>query len=462
MKTKLRIALATGLAAAAVTAMTGCSDNSMSPGDAFRGMSATKSSQTISVAGDDGCGDLPTAPDSVRVDLIDPVFSDPIDADNPLFPVGELDRAILLGLADGEPFRTETTRMPGTKTIYIDGKPVETIISQYVAWQDRRIHEVAIDWYGQDDEGNVYYFGEDVFNYEDGVVVDTHGTWIAGDEFPVAMIMPADPQVGDVWRPENACPMVFEEVTALETDVTVDGPRGPVAGALLVRELHLDGVFENKTFAPGYGELSAGSVESGNLEALAVAVPTDFLGGKEPEDLEDVSDGAEEIFRVARNGSWRRIKTLFRELEEDWEDYEATGVPPLLAAQMNEAIGELSDAIVERDRAETRQGAVDVALASVDFELRYDERSEIDLDLIEVWTMQLRIDVAAHDVGGIRSDLETIRVIRDRLEPGFASRIDGDLSALRSAAQAGDEGALATVTASLHEAVVALGLSATR
>jgi len=62
---------------------------------------------------------------------------------------------------------------------------------------------VALDWYAQDDAGNVCYFGEDVFNYEDGVVADTEGTWIAGEDGPPGMIMPADSQVGQAYRPEN-------------------------------------------------------------------------------------------------------------------------------------------------------------------------------------------------------------------------------------------------------------------
>ncbi len=442
--------------------LAGCIDSSTSSRDARSPLSASKGGANSPFAGGEGCGGLPTAPESVRVDLVTPSFPNPTDAFNPLFPVGVLDRAILLGLSDGAPFRTETTRLPGTQTIIIDGEPVQTIISQYVAWEDRRIHEVALDWYGQDDEGHVWYFGEDVFNYEEGVVVDMNGTWLAGEEFPVAMIMPADPQVGNVWRPENACPIVFEEVTALDTDVTVAGPSGPVDGALIVTELHMDGTFEEKTFAPGYGEFSTGSTASGNLEALALAVPTDFLGGDVPEDLDDLSDGAEEMFDLARNGGWRRIASLFEEIEEDWRDYEATGVPPLLAAEMNDAIDALEEAIDAHDKAQARQAAVDVALACLDFELRYEERAEIDLDLIEVWSLQLQIDMAAHDAGGILSDLETIRLIRDRFEPALAGRIDGDLRALRDAAHAGDEGALSTGATKLHETVAELTGGATR
>lgn len=450
-------------AAIAASALTSCLNSSMDSGGRHDPLSAASNDRNATLAGGDDCGGLPTAPESLRVDLIDPSFSDPLAGTNPLFPVGELDRAILLGLSDGEPFRTETTRLPGTQVIIIDGKPVQTIISQYVAWLDRRIYEVALDWYGQDDEGNMWYFGEDVFNYEDGVVVDMDGTWLAGVDGPVAMIMPADPHVGDVWRPENACPIVFEEVTAIETGVTVEGPSGPVSGVLRVSELHMDGGLEEKLFAPGYGEFSTGSAASGNLEALAVAVPTDFLGGEVPEDLDDLGDDAERLFRLGRNGSWRRIRALIEEMREDWQDYEATGVPPLLAEQMNTALfEELQDAIDARERSEVRQGAVDVALACVDFELLYEERSDIELDLIEVWSLQLQIDTAAHDDAGILSDLETIRLIRDRLDPAVRSRIESDLSALSAAAKSRDEGAVEAGADKLQQTMAQLAGGASR
>lgn len=430
-------------------ALAGCADNSMNYGDesSLRGVPGGGLNPVLPDG--DGCLGLPTAPDSLRVDLFAPTFTNPTAATNPLFPVGELERAVLLGRADGEPFRAETTRLPGTRTIILNGEPVATIVSQYVAWLDGRIEEVALDWYGQDEAGNVWYFGEDVFNYEDGVVVDTEGTWLAGEDGPVAMIMPADPQIGNVWRPENACPIVFEEVTALDTGVTVMGPSGPVPGALIVSELHMDGTYEDKTFAPGYGEFSTGS--GPNLEALAVAVPTDFIGGSVPEDLDDLSDGAETMFHLARRGSWREIESLFEEMEEDWADYAATGVPPLLAAAMDDAIETLDEAVDARNRREVRQAAVDIAFAGIDFELRHEERTDIDLDLIEVFSLQLQIDRAAHDRGAIRSDLESIRVIRDRLAPPQAGRIDGALGALRTATEAGDEEALAVSAANLHE-----------
>lgn len=256
----------------------------------------------ITANGDD-CPGLPTAPSSQRVDLYVPTFANPTQVTNPLFPISELDRVLLLGTVDGGDFRTETTLLPYTQTIQLEGRTVEALVSQYVAWLDRQIHEVAIDWYVQDDQGAVWYLGEDVFNYDEGRVEDTDGTWLAGRDGPEAMIMPPDPQVGDVWRPENICGFVFEEVTATATGVTVPGPQGQVAGALIVSELHMDATTEEKIFAPGYGEFSTGS-PGGDVEAVALAVPTDALPGPPPAELETLSSGAARIFWAARARKW--------------------------------------------------------------------------------------------------------------------------------------------------------------
>jgi hypothetical protein len=149
------------------------------------------------VPNDKGDGCLPTAPENALVDRAVPAFSNPTQVTNPLFPIAKLRSVVMLGRVDRLPFRTEVTLLPGTKTIAWNGQTVEVLVSQYVAFLDGRIREVALDWYAQADDGSVWYFGEDVFNYEAGVVADTDGTWLAGQDGPAAMVMPATLRVGD-------------------------------------------------------------------------------------------------------------------------------------------------------------------------------------------------------------------------------------------------------------------------
>ena len=212
-----------------------------------------------------------------------PTFSDPTNVTNPLFPVSLQDSVLMLGHVDGKPFRTEVTLLPETRIIEWEGQRVETLVSQYNAFLDGRIEEVAYDYYAQADDGSVWYFGEDVFDFRDGAVVVTEGTWMAGRDGPAAMIMPGDPQVGDVYRTENAPGFVFEEVTVRSVGQTLQGPTGPIEGGLLADELHSDGKTEEKVFAPGYGEFyTAGG---GDVEALALPVPADALDESMPPQL---------------------------------------------------------------------------------------------------------------------------------------------------------------------------------
>ena len=94
------------------------------------------------------------------------------------------------------------------------------------------------------------------------------------------MIMPADPRVGDRYRPENIPGLVFEEDTVKTINETVVGPRGPVEGAVPVAEHLMEGTIEGKVFAPGYGEFQVRAED----EALtvALAVPIDASPGPRP------------------------------------------------------------------------------------------------------------------------------------------------------------------------------------
>ena len=89
------------------------------------------------------------------------------------------------------------------------------MLSQYVAYLDRQIVEVALDRYAQADDGSVWYFGEDVIDYENGGAYFTEGTWLTGRDGPPAMVMPAILRVGDVFRVENVIGIVFEELTVI-------------------------------------------------------------------------------------------------------------------------------------------------------------------------------------------------------------------------------------------------------
>ena len=80
---------------------------------------------------------------------------------------------------------------------------VTTTVVRAREWQDGDLVEDTFDWYAQDNEGNVWYFGEDSKEIEDGEVISTAGSWEAGvNGAKAGIIMKANPQVGAAYRQE--------------------------------------------------------------------------------------------------------------------------------------------------------------------------------------------------------------------------------------------------------------------
>lgn len=414
-----------GLASCGGGASKARSPSTVSPVEATRTVCGTYSGR--------GC-----APTGKRVDLVAPTFSDPTRITNPLFPISQLHSAVLLGQVNGEPFRSETTLLPEGGTVTWRGRKVPVLLSQYAAFVDGRIEEVALDRYAQADDGSVWYLGEDVFDYKNGAVAVTEGTWLAGRDGPAAMIMPAAPAVGNAFRPEDVTGVVFEELSVRSVDRTVDGPRGPVAGAITGDELHLDGHRSPKTFAPGYGEFR--TVDGRDVEALALAVPIDAVPGPPPLALSSLSTSASAILENARLGDWDAAEPTLGRMSGAWRTLLADQPPPLIADRMNVSLRALTRAVGARRPAETEQAAIDVARSALDLELRHRPPVQIDIARFHLWSQQLRVDAAAKDLAGVAGDVAVLEWMRDRitasLDPAGLQELDAGLRGLRAAADA--------------------------
>jgi hypothetical protein len=407
-----------------------------------------------------GLEKLPVAPESERVDITMPPLSNPTEVTNPLFPISDLHSAVLSGKVDGKPFHTETTLLPETRVVeWTEGQQVETAVSQYMAFLDGRLQEAALDFYAQADDGSVWYLGEDVFDYRNGEVFTTEGTWLAGKDGPAQMIMPNDPQVGQVHRAENIPAVAFEEVEIKTTGKTVNGPTGPVDGAMVARELHDDGSYSDKVFAPGYGEFL--TRDGPDVEAMALAVPTDALDGRVPAELQDISSAADESFDAIEAKDWSRAAAGAEDASAAWRAYRSGGVPSRLATEMTRALEELPRAIEKRDRAGAGTAAIDVAQSVLDLELRYRPPAEIDLARFELWARQIIIDASANDVGGITGDVATMEWTRDRfthiLDPADVTRINDHLLELQGSVADKDPAAAREEAASLRNTIAEFG-----
>jgi hypothetical protein len=378
------------------------------------------------------------APDSERVDLVLPSFSDPTRVTNPLFPIGTLN-AVIVGEVDGEPLKIETTLLPETKTVQWSGQRLQALQSQFCAYLKGRITEVAVDLYAQADDGSVWYLGEDVVDYEHGVAATTAGTWRVGLDGPAAMIMPAHPRVGDVYRTENIPGVAFEQVTVKQVGVTVNGPSGPIPGAMVGQELHQDETaLEPKTFAPGHGEWFSGGGH--DFEANALSVPADALSVPTPRELTLLSGGAYQVLDMVRSGDWRRASATVKTMTGAWRSVQEGGTPERLGARMSKALDALVAAVGGRNRQQASQAALAVVDASLDLQLRYRPVAEINLARFELWARQLFVDAAARNAAAVHGDVTTLAWIRDRtaLATADTNGIDDQLHYLRSVADANE------------------------
>ena len=69
------------------------------------------------------------------------------------------------------------------------------------AFLNGKLSEDTFDWYAQDKEGNVWYFGEDTKEYENGKVVSTKGRWEAGVDGAKPGIVMEEPAGGRLIPP---------------------------------------------------------------------------------------------------------------------------------------------------------------------------------------------------------------------------------------------------------------------
>ena len=448
---------ATGCSTAVPSGSRTASDpvSSVTPTSAASGSASPSAAAEIpqpSVAG------LDVADPSARVDLAMPTFSNPTEITNPLFPVGLPSSNLLVGTVDDKAFRTEVTVLPTTRMVLWGGQLVETVVSQYVAFLDGEIHEVAYDLYAQADDGSVWYFGEDVFNFADGAIVDTHGTWHAGINGPAAMIMPGDPTEGDVYRPENIPGLVFEEVVVRATDQVFDGPFGSIEGGIVVRELHADGSTEDKSFAPGYGEFYTGA--GGDTEALAMAVPPDTADGSMPDALANAIELARGALQAALDDDLAEVERLAGDLEASVAALGDGDVPLLLRPLLEAAVSGLLAAPADGG-ASAANAAIAVGRLLGDLELRYRPIPEVDLERLGLWGAQLVVDAGEEDLAAVRADSFALTYTRERLVEGIGEDVIGQLNvameSLQSAVDDEDFEAMAEVGETIRSIATAGG-----
>lgn len=139
---------------------------------------------------------------------------------------------------------------------------------------DGELREDTLDWFAQDSDGNVWYFGENTHELVDGLITTIDGTFTAGvDGAKPGIIMKAQPAIGDFYRQEYSLANAEDlaEVVSLTEFVTV--PAGAYANCLKTQEttpLEPD-LLEHKSYAAGVGNVLTVDVNTGSrIELIAI------------------------------------------------------------------------------------------------------------------------------------------------------------------------------------------------
>lgn len=188
--------------------------------------------------------------------------------DNPYFPLrpGETYHYVVTVKEANE---TETLYI--TSTVTCDTKEIlgvnATVVHVVETDEEGNVLEDTYDWYAQDIEGNVWYFGEFTIAYEDGVP-STEGSWEAGvDGAKLGIIMWADPydHLKETYYQEYYPDEAEDQARVIPTKRTVKVEYGMFHKTLGTEEftaLEPD-VFERKFYVEGIGLILAQTAKGG-------------------------------------------------------------------------------------------------------------------------------------------------------------------------------------------------------
>lgn len=173
------------------------------------------------------------------------------DITHPLFPVPAGAKWVYEAQKTDGLEHIEVSVEPGTRTTW----GAEARIVRDTVTENGQLIEDTWDWYAQDDNGNVWYLGEDTTEYENGVEVCKCGAWEAGvaDALP-GVNMQALPKVGQIYRQEYFAGKAEDIAEIVSLDEKVVVPAGTFEHCLKVKEGSAIEPYEAfKYYCPGVG-----------------------------------------------------------------------------------------------------------------------------------------------------------------------------------------------------------------
>jgi hypothetical protein len=140
--------------------------------------------------------------------------------------------------------------------------------------------ETAQDWHAQDNDGNVWYFGENTVAYDADQCPSSEGSWTSGvNGAEPGIIMLAHPQPGDTYRQEFDAGNAEDWGKVLRLNDTVDIGFGAFNNCLVTKEWSPleKGAVEQKFYCPAGGGLML------NYELKGKTLRIEYVGNSLPE-----------------------------------------------------------------------------------------------------------------------------------------------------------------------------------
>ena len=148
------------------------------------------------------------------------------------------------------------------------------VVHDVVTDEEGRVVEDTYDWYAQDDDGNLWYLGEDTTAYAAGEAPSKEGSWEAGvDGAQAGVVLPGEPEVGQAYRQEYLEGEAEDAGEILSLDELVEVPFGRFDGVLMTKDwTRLEPtLLEHKFYARGVGPVLAITLSGGTDREELVA-----------------------------------------------------------------------------------------------------------------------------------------------------------------------------------------------
>jgi len=151
---------------------------------------------------------------------------------------------------------------------------VTCVVVEDKVFVDGKLEEATLDWYAQDKQGNVWYFGEDSKEYDqNGKVTSTKGSWETGVNGALpGIVMKAAPKAGDTYRQEYSKGEAEDMASVASLSESAAVRYGSYKDLLMTKEWSAlePSVIEQKYYAKGVGFILVTMGKTERLELVEI------------------------------------------------------------------------------------------------------------------------------------------------------------------------------------------------